>query len=459
MCGTVLLASAIAGGMVSAALAADQPAEQQTAQTAPTPPTPPPPPAANSAPVEEVVVTGQRTRSKVQDVAAPVAEVTGALLEDVHIDSVLNLPAILPSADFHAYNANNVVLEVRGLGAAAVSGGQLGQVGVYVDSMYQGRQNALVYAMHDLETVDLQPGPQNTANGAASVAGLLTVNSAKPTFTPEVIASATLGSFTTHRPEDFGTKQFWGAVSGPVSANDAVRLTTYSDREDGWERNIVRGGTADDSATQGVRFQNLVKKDDVNVLFLASYDNIGQHAGQSFYNSNEIQVAKAPGTLTKYPNLAALPNGAALAAAFPNMTLQQQINAVGALSTVPGFQLPTAGDQTSINQNQNFAGHTSRISVKGDWDLSDHTTLTSISAWQNYLIWPNNDGDWTALDINEQNGSHNWSTQRSEELRLDSKNNQLVDWTAGAFYFHQRNNQISDTKYGADYPLFTALPS
>jgi len=391
--------------------------------------------AADTDAVDNIVVASSKDRSltaKEQDAPKPVTVVSGDLLQDIHIDTVMELPNILPSTDFHAYNANNVVLQVRGLGAAAISGGQWGQVGVYVDDMYQGRQNALIYAMHDLDSVELVPGPQGTTNGALGIAGNLVINSAKPSFTPGAIASATIGEWPDFRSGDFGRTQFWGAVTGPVAGDiDAIRLTGYSDRVDGWASNVRSGASVDDAASQGLRFQNLYRHDDdFTLLFLASYDNTGQHAGQPLWNGN-------------------------IQSATNHTTFQQLLNSVSSKLTIPGYIIPTDPDQTDTNHNQNFEGHTSRLSAKANWDLTDHLQLTSISAWQNYKIWPNNDGDWTALDITRQSGSHNWSVQRSEELRLTSHDNEYLDWQAGYFYFHQRTNQISDTQEGPDYALVT----
>ena len=385
--------------------------------------------------VENIVVESSRDRSlaaREQDAPKPVSVVSGDLLSDIHIDTVMELPNILPSTDFHAYNANNVVLQVRGLGAASVSGGQWGQVGVYVDGMYQGRQNALAYSLHDLDTVELVPGPQGTTNGALGIAGDLVINSAKPSFTPGAIASATIGDWTNYRTSDWGRRQVWGAATGPVAGDvDAIRLTAYSDTVDGWATNVLANQSVNDAVSRGVRFQNLYRHDDdFTLLLLASYDNLGQHSGQPLWNGN-------------------------VQSATNHTTFQQVLNSVSSKLTIPGYVIPTNPDETDINHNQNFEGHTARVSANANWDITSHLLLTSISAWQNYKIWPNNDGDWTALDIQRQSGSHNWSVQRSEELRLASHDNDLVDWVAGYFYFHQRTNQISDTQYGPDYAAIT----
>jgi iron complex outermembrane receptor protein len=417
-----VVAATLSGGLASAAIAADAP---------------PPPPAAaatNNTSVEELVVTSKRA-DKEQEAPKPATLVTGTALEEAHIDSVVNLPNILPSANFHAYNANNMVLQVRGLGAGSVSAGQFGQTGVYVDDMFQGRQNALVYALHDIDNVDLIPGPQGTSSGAVSIGGTLLINTALPSFTPGGIVSATVGNSGAPSNQLTGTKKFWGAVTGPVVDDvDAIRLTAYSDRQNGWARNIVSGATVDDSASQGARFQNLFKTDDFSLRFLASYDNTGQHAGQPLWNSNEISASN-------------------------KTTFQQLLNSVSSKLTIPGYVIPTNSDTTDINHNQNFEGHTARVSAAANWDISNHLTLTSITAWQNYKIWPNNDSDWTALDITRQGGSHNWTTQKSEEIRLNSHDNDLVDWTGGFFYFHQRGNQISDTQEGPDYAAITTWKS
>jgi len=412
LCRTVVVAASVSGGVASTAMAAD--------------PAPPPPPSASAGTVEEVVVTSTRAE-KVQDVPAPVLAVSGDALEAAHIDNIVDLPKILHSADFHAYNANNAVVTARGLGAESVAAGQLGDVGIYNDGVYLARQNEVLYGLHDLDSVRMDLGPQGTAYGRANIAGALHINSNKPTFTTGGDASVTIGS---HNTQNYAAM----LKTSLLDDADVIRLSVYSDSHDGAIKNTVTGKNLDDSEDRGIRFQNLFQKDNFRLRIIAADDNIDQAAGLNTFASETTQ--KAGG---KNFQQAAAANAKAL--------------------TITNYVLPTNVNQTDINQNQNFKGFDDRFSAQADWDINDKLTLTSISSLQAYKIWPNNDGDHSALDIMTKNGSHNWSSQRTQEFRLESKDNKVVDWVAGTYYGFDRDTQVSDSAYGRDAFAFYTLPN
>jgi iron complex outermembrane receptor protein len=411
MCRTFVVAAGVTGGMAATAMAAD-PA--------------PPPPSASAGPVEEVVVTSTRAE-KVQDVPAPILSVSGDALEAAHIDNIVDLPKILHSADFHAYNANNAVVTARGLGAESVPAGQLGDIGIYNDGVYLARQNEVLYGLHDLENVRMDLGPQGTAYGRANIGGALHINSKKPSFTPEGDASLTIGTYN--------TRKYSAMLNTPVIDDiDAVRLSVYSDYQDGSIKNTADGRHVNESEARGIRFQNLFQKDNFHLRVIAAYDEIDQHAGLNTFASETTQK---PGS----------------------RNFQQNATANARALTITNYVLPTNVNETDINHQQNFKGYDDRFSAQADWDLNDHLTLTSISSLQSYKIWPNNDGDHSALDIQTNSGSHNWSTQRTQELRLESKDNKVLDWVAGGYYAFDRDTQVSDSGYGRDAFAFYTLPN
>lgn len=406
----LFIATAISGGFCSGAFAADPPA-----------------PPVDAGAVEELVVTAKRSADKTQDVPAPIIAINGDALEAAHVDNVVDLPKLLPSADFHAYNANNAVVTARGLGAESVGAGQLGDVGIYVDGVYLARQNEVLYGLHDLDNVHLDLGPQGTASGRANIAGALYFESAKPTFTPGGSASVSLGTYN--------TEKYAAVLNGPLVDNiDAVRLSVYSNYNDGAVKNFVTGGKVNESEDRGVRFQNLYQRENFSLRLMAIDDAIDQHAGLNTFSSETIQKAGSS-------------------------NFQQKATAAGANLTIPHYILPTDNKTTDINHWQNFKGYDNRLSGQADWEISDHLTLTSISAVQAYKIWPNNDGDHSALDINTNSGSHNWSTQRTQEFRLESKDNKTLDWLVGSFYSFDRDTQISDTGFGKDAFAFYTRPT
>src|SRR5262249_48818032 len=88
-----------------------------------------------------------------------------------------------------------------------------------------------------------------------------------------------------------------------------------------------------------------------------------------------------------------------------------------------------------INARQEVGG----ASLVANWDVG-FATITSVTAWR-YWDWdPANDRDFIGLPVTtvSQNPSH--QTQVSQELRLASNGESKLQYTVGAFVFHQKIN-------------------
>ena len=89
------------------------------------------------------------------------------------------------------------------------------------------------------------------------------------------------------------------------------------------------------------------------------------------------------------------------------------------------------------------------FSAQADVRLGEHL-LTSISAWRQWKFLPQNDGDFTALDIVPKQGTSSRHEQLSQELRLSSASDGQFDYMIGAYLFFQELESASNTIYGAN---------
>ena len=92
-------------------------------------------------------------------------------------------------------------------------------------------------------------GPQGTLFGRNTSAGLISVITAKPRFTPEVSGQIDVGNYDSRRVE--------ASVTGPLSDTVAARLDAVWVKRDGYLKDDVPDGAINDRDRWMVRGQAL----------------------------------------------------------------------------------------------------------------------------------------------------------------------------------------------------------
>ena len=83
---------------------------------------------------------------------------------------------------------------------------------------------------------------------------------------------------------------------------------------------------------------------------------------------------------------------------------------------------------------------TGGASLRAVWDLGGGGALTSITAWRFWNWKPQNDRDFIGLPITTVSQNPSQQKQVSQEFRLASNGKNKLDYTLGAFLFHQTIN-------------------
>ncbi len=157
---------------VAAILAASQSARAQEISAAET--------EAATAGVEVIVVTAQRREESIQDVPLSVQAFSGQALEQAGIDSVLDLPRLVPNFNVaRGTQTSNVRLSIRGVGAAGNSAIDP-SIGTFIDGVYVPRPGSLFGAMNDLASAEVLRGPQGTLFGRNSTVGGVLLTLGRP---------------------------------------------------------------------------------------------------------------------------------------------------------------------------------------------------------------------------------------------------------------------------------------
>lgn len=349
--------------------------------------------------LEEVVVTAQKRAQSLQDVPISVAAVDGEKMSEAGIENLQDLSAYVPS--LKVVDGGLVPqMYIRGIGSGANQGFEQ-SVGTYSDGVYAGRSLQSRSSFMDLERVEVLRGPQSILFGQSSIAGAISLVSAKPTDELEGMVSLS------HAPETDET-EINAVISGPLTDDLGARLAVRDRQEDGFMDNKTRnedGPALDEQAARLVLAWDITN--DLSATFKAEVARV-ERDGRSL----------KPIDLGVYPLV------------------------------VPGLQqtTPEIGHDMWADADNAMSFDSDSYVLNLEYSLGDHT-LTSVTAYNEYeYIEDNYDGDTTEVNMVSIDMSEDFE-QFSQEIRLASPVGETVDYIVGAFY------QTSEQKYQEDASL------
>lgn len=389
----ILLAGQIAAAPAAQDAAAAAPEQDEAGRTAP----------AADAGGGDILVTARRRAESVQRVPIAMSVIGGADIDKTGAFNVNRLQQQQPSLQFFSSNPRNSAINIRGLGApfGLTNDGIEQGVGFYVDGVYIGRIGASTFDFVDVDRVEVLRGPQGTLYGKNTTSGALNVTTRPPSFTPEGRVEISVGNY------DF--VQAKASVSGPLSDTVALRLSSSATTRKGTIRDVTSGEDLHRQRNLGLRGQLLWNASpSLNFTFSGDFNVQNPECCVQYYA--RVGTTQRP-IARQYDALAA-----ALNYAPPSRD---------------PFDRRTDLD-AAINARQEVGG----ASLVANWDLGP-ATLTSVSAWRYWDWQPQNDRDFTGLPITTVSQNPSQQKQVSQELRLASNGTNRLDYTVGAFLFHQ----------------------
>ena len=218
----------------------------------------------------DIVVTAQRRAQSLQDVPISITALSGTALVDSGIVRSEDLQFRVPSLTLLANNSPQGQLNlIRGVGTFSYSNAVEASVGTVVDGVVLGRQGMAFLNLFDVDRVEVLKGPQGTLFGKNASAGLISIVTARPSFTPRVVAEASYGNYN--------DVLLNAAVTGPLSDSVAIRLTGSFNRRDGFVDQPVRGEKTGNLNRYGARARILIEPNKLGSLLLtAEYSEIDE---------------------------------------------------------------------------------------------------------------------------------------------------------------------------------------
>ncbi|MGH8244067.1 MAG: TonB-dependent receptor, partial [Steroidobacteraceae bacterium] len=196
-----------------------------------------PPPAAEPEPevvgLEEVVITAQKRQQSLQDVPLSVSAFTGDMLKDGRMADIRGIVDFTPGFSGKTEDGFTDALAMRGIATNDFGIGGDPSVAMFVDGIWSGRTGGVMTAMYDVERAEVVKGPQGTLFGRNSIAGAVSVITAKPESVFGASAELTLA--------DYDHVEAEAMVNVPLNEQWALRAAGYVLDNKGFLENLAGG--------------------------------------------------------------------------------------------------------------------------------------------------------------------------------------------------------------------------
>lgn len=360
----------------------------------------------------DIVVTAQRRSESINSVPMSITAASADQLQSRGVTSVADLGKITPGLTYTQTAYATPVFTLRGIGFNENTLAAAPNVAVYVDEVPLPFPAMSSGALLDPQRVEVLKGPQGLLYGQNSTGGAINFIAAKPGNSLEMGGTVSI--------ERFGLVQVNGFASAPMNDTLGVRVAVSTSQGGAWQRSYTRDDTLGDQRIfQGRVLLDWNPSDTVHLtLNLNGWrDRSDTQAGQLFA-TRPANAARAIPAVLAYPRA---PSNARAA------------------DWTPG---------RDFDRDNRFW----QAALRGDIDLSDDVTLTSISSYSHYDHDIATDTDATAFDNFDAFITGNIKSAY-QELRLVG-DMAPINWIVGANYANDRVREYQLYDFGSGSTRF-----
>jgi len=345
-----------------------------------------------------IVVSAQRREEASLDVPITVTTLGEAQLATANVQELIDISKVTPSLRFDFQGAF-VQPNIRGIGTAVTTSGGGANVGIYVDGFYSPNPLAANFQLMNIQSIQVLKGPQGTLFGRNTTGGAILVQSADPSTETGGEAKFSYGRYNEMRAQSYAT---FG-----LSEKVAFDIEGLYRRGDGWVRDIADGSTDGDYENWSIRMGLKAELSDSTSVLLRYMHSDVDDPSQILVNAYVDPVL-----------------GAAIANFAPP----------GSFTTNP--------NEYSPGPNPRYFRSSSNVvqaTIKTDLGFAD---LASYSQYRQEDVDASQDGDRIALTI-FQLGLPVYNKTWSQEFLLTSKPGTALQWSAGLFYFSNKDRYVT----------------
>lgn len=218
-----------------------------------------------AAAIEEVIVTAQKREQTLQDVPSAVSAISSDYVSDLlgAGENIRALAGRVPSLQIESSNGRQSPrFYIRGLGNYDFDVNATQPVSLIYDEVALENSVLKSLPLFDVAQIEVLKGPQGTLFGRSTTAGVVKVDSVRPTYEPDGYVKAGYGSR--------GTLTTEGAFGGGFSDTVAGRVSLRYLERDAWIDNTANGAGDDFGGFDefAYRVQLLVEpSDELSALF------------------------------------------------------------------------------------------------------------------------------------------------------------------------------------------------
>lgn len=364
--------------------------------------------------LEEVIVTATLRAESLQNVPMSVSAVSGQKMFESGITKIEDLQAFVPNFTMSEAQIGTNIF-IRGIGSG-INQGFDQSVGMYFDGISYGRAQLSRAPFLDLARVEVLRGPQNILFGKNSIAGALSLHSARPTQEFEGQVSGT------YEP-DHGETIVDLMLSGPLTDTLGARLAVRQRDIDGYIDNLTLGRDEPEHDETTVRL----------ILDWAANENVQAmlklEVGEFDVTGRQIEI------INDQPSTS--DNAAFSGRTFGQILDRTQIG-VGPVSIVDIDEDSSVLNTTQDGKrsaNGDFSNNdTYNVTLNVDYQLGEHT-LTFITGYMAYEFDEICDCDLTGAELFKVSLKEEYQ-QFSQEFRWVSPVGNTLEFIGGAFLQH-----------------------
>ncbi|GAB3312928.1 TonB-dependent receptor [Haliea atlantica] len=350
--------------------------------------------------LEEVVVTSQKraTSLDVQEVPTAISVYSGAALEEAFAVDLTDVGRMAPNVQLNQAGTYPGFANffIRGVGLSNTTRSQDPAVGAFFDGIYVGFGPSSIAAAFDFQSVEVLRGPQGTLFGKNVTGGAVSVTSRRP--------SQDFGGYAKFQLGNYDTVQVTGAVDLPVTDDLALRMAGTSRSQDGFYDNLENGLTKAEVDYDILRPSLLwTPTDRISVTAIGEYyrSRGGSSAAQNLDSRIDPRVA-GPATVQRV------------------------------------FDYTPPSDKYDIrHENQGYVDAETKMLILDASYEADHGIFTVITGAREVRYDSSTDFDGSPFTVFQFPDNREDQEQFSIEARYASKFSDVIDFTAGLFYFTQ----------------------
>ena len=397
--------------------------------------------AADESGLEEIVVTAQFRQEKLQDTPIAITAVTDEMMRTRGQEAIFEVTQQAPNVEIKKQSGpygSSTSAFIRGVGQGDFNFALEPGVGMYIDDVYFPTMTGSAFEIVDLERVEILRGPQGTLAGRNSIGGAVRLITKTPTGEGGGYAELTTGSFNR-----LGAK---AAGEMKLADNLFLRITGATNSVKGYVKRLDFACAQPAlAAAHGIGSSIGYGKEGCELGTLGGEAYTAGRAALRWLPTDNLEF-NLTGDLTRENSEAAamvLLKAQNIPAMGPSWGPWFEVAKNGYYTyetfsdTTSGFNPVVGFDRTpySTPPVNNFTGWGLALTI--DYTISDNLKLKSITSRRNLANDFATATDGSPLDgetgFNELKG-HSFQ----QELRLNGTAGP-VDYTAGLFYFTQKN--------------------